>query len=144
MITATILWKIGSAIIGLMGLMHLRGALFTNKLYPKNETAIKEMKNSSLIMTSKLNLWKSWIGFNATHGIGAAFVGLINFYLAYKYPEFLFSDKFILVSGILVALGYTLVSYKYWFKLTTLLIAFASILLIMSFTLSIFLQYTKT
>ncbi len=123
--TAQYLWEIGSAIIGLMGLLHLRITLGTNKLFPRNEKLINDMQNTPLLMTEKLTMWKSWVGFNATHGTGAAFIGIINFYLALNNFSFLSSSQFLLLLTILTVGFYVWVARKYWFKAVLILIAVA-------------------
>ena len=99
-----------------MGLLHLRGTFFGNKLFPKNEKLIEEMKISPLILTKKLTLWKSWIGFNGTHSSGAIFIGVVNLYLAINYFDVLQSDHFFSLFTILTIGFYVWVAKKYWFK----------------------------
>ncbi|NLR69188.1 hypothetical protein HGH92_33130 [Chitinophaga varians] len=122
---AQYLWVTGSAIIGLAGLSHVRATLWTNMLYPRNEKLIADMKISPLQMTEKLTMWKSWMGFNATHGSGAAFVGIINFYLALYNFTFLKSSQFLLLLTLLTMAFYVWIARKYWFKPVFLLITAA-------------------
>lgn len=120
---AKILWETGSAIIAIMGLLHLRGTLFTDKLFPRNEQLKEDMGSATLRLTEKLTMWKSWIGFNATHSIGAAFVGIANFYLASAYFEILRSDQFLLLSTLAAVGFYVWVANKYWFKTVLVLLS---------------------
>jgi hypothetical protein len=113
---AKYLWETGSFIITIMGILHLRGTLFTNVLHPRNEKLVAEMQVSPLILTEKLTMWKSWIGFNASHSSGVIFVGVVNFYLAFHYFEILQSDPFFFLFTILTMGFYVWVAKKYWFK----------------------------
>ncbi|MBV8254108.1 MAG: hypothetical protein JO154_16005 [Chitinophaga sp.] len=115
-------WGIGSAIIGLMGLSHVRATLFSNKLYPRDEKLIPEMEDSSLLLTDKANMWKAWLGFNATHGSGAAFIGIVNLYLAINGFTFLKSSQFLLLLTILTMGFYVWVARKYWFKIVMVML----------------------
>ena len=132
---AKYLWEIGSVIIGFMGLTHMYGTLFSNKIQPRNKSLIDEMKTSTLLLTDKLSMWKSWIGFNATHSLGAAFIGIVNFYLAIKYFVFLMSDQLLLLITIAAVGFYVWVANKYWFKVAFVLLLFALLCFITSYIL---------
>jgi len=137
---AKYLWEIGSIIIAAMGFLHLRATLFTNKLFPQNEKLIEEMKTSSLILTNKLTMWKSWIGFNATHSSGAIFIGVLNFYLALSYFEILQSDYFLRLFTILTMGFYVWIAKKYWFKTVLILLSIAWLCFIISYILTMINQ----
>lgn len=62
--TEKILWEICSAMIGLVGFLHLRATLGTNKLHPRNEKLITDMKDSTLLMTNQLTLHGSALYFH--------------------------------------------------------------------------------
>lgn len=122
---AQYLWAAGAAIIGLMGLSHLRATLWTNKLFPSNEKLIEEMQDASLLISEKLMMWKSWIGFNATHSSGTAFIGLANFYLALNCFAFLRSSQFLLLLTILTVGFYVWVAWKYWLRIVLVMLSVA-------------------
>ncbi|TWF33672.1 hypothetical protein FHW36_112113 [Chitinophaga polysaccharea] len=122
---AQYLWETGSAIIGLMGLSHLRATLWTNKLFPRNEKLIEEMKDASLLISEKLMMWKSWIGFNATHSSGIAFIGIVNFYLALNCFTFLRSNQFLLLLTILTVGFYVWVAWRYWLRVVLVMLSVA-------------------
>ncbi|NML41159.1 hypothetical protein HHL17_28455 [Chitinophaga sp. G-6-1-13] len=132
---AQYLWETGSVIIGLAGLSHIRATLGTNKLFPRNEKLIEDMKSSPLQMTEQLTMWKSWIGFNATHGSGAAFIGIINFYLALHNFSLLMSSQFLLLLTLLTMGFYVWVARKYWFKPVFVIITVAWVCFIASYIL---------
>ncbi|MBO9728110.1 MAG: hypothetical protein J7623_05675 [Chitinophaga sp.] len=134
---AQYLWTTGSGIIALMGLLHLRITLGTNKLFPRNEKLITDMESTSLQMTPRLTMWKSWIGFNATHGSGAAFIGITNFYLALNHFAFLKSSQFLLLLTLLAVGFYAWVAWKYWFKVVTILLLIAWACFIGAYVLAI-------
>ncbi len=133
--TARYLWEAGSAIIAIMGVLHLRGTFFRNALHPRSEKLEAEMKTAPLVLTDKLMMWKSWIGFNATHSSGAIFTGVLNFYLAYRYFHVLQADIFFPLLTILMTGFYVWVAGKYWFKTVLLLLSVALLLFMVSFAL---------
>jgi hypothetical protein len=133
---AKYLWETGSLIIGIMGALHLRGTLYFNVLHPRNEKLVTDMKASTLILTDKLNMWSSWIGFNATHSSGAIFLGVVNFYLAYRYFEILQSDPFFFLFTIVTMGFYVWVAKKYWFNTVLVLLSIALLCFVSAAVLS--------
>lgn len=115
--TEKYLWEIGSVIIAVLGSLHLRATFFSDKLFPRNKKLVDEMNVSPLILTQKLTVWKSWIGFNATHSSGAIFIGITNLYLAVNYFEMLRSDRFIALFTILTIGFYAWIARRYWFNI---------------------------
>ena len=115
--TAKYLWIIGSAIITILGIIHLYYTFFTNKFSSKNENLISEMKTSSPNLTKETTIWKAWIGFNASHSSGAMFIGIINIFLALEYFNTLQSSHFYFLFNIATVLFYVWLAKKYWFKI---------------------------
>ncbi|WP_461055709.1 LIC_13387 family protein [Spirosoma arcticum] len=118
-----------------MGLLHLRVTFFSDKLFPRNKKLVDEMSVSPLILTKKLTMWNSWVGFNATHSSGAIFIGIINLYLAVTYFDMLRSDRFIPVFTILTVGFYVWVAKRYWFDVVLVGIITAWICFISSYSL---------
>jgi len=114
---AKYLWELGSLIMLVLGSIHLYYTFFTNKFSSRSENAISEMKTSHPILTRETTMWKCWIGFNASHGSGAIFIGIINFYLAFKHFVVLQNDSLILLFSILTIVFYVWLAKKYWFKI---------------------------
>ena len=113
---AKYLWELGSVIITVLGSIHLYYTFFTNKFSSRNEKVVEEMKTSFPTLTNEMNMWKAWISFNATHSVGAIFLGVINFYLAVNYFTVLQSDHFFFLFSIFTMGFYIWLAKKYWFK----------------------------
>jgi hypothetical protein len=75
---AQYLWIFGSSIFLLLGTAHLRITFLGRKLHPENSAVIEEMKNTNPRITKDTTMWKTWIGFNASHSAGAIFFGALN------------------------------------------------------------------
>jgi hypothetical protein len=114
---AKYLSELGSLIIVVLGGIHLYYTFFTNKFSSKNESLISGMKTAHPILTKETTMWKCWTGFNASHSSGLIFIGMMNFYLAFRYFAAFQNDNFIFLFGILVILFYTWLAKKYWFKI---------------------------
>ena len=130
------LWETGSVILIGMGLLHLRGTFFTKSVYPKNETLVGDMKASTLRLTKKQTMWNAWLGFNASHSLGAIFTGVANFYFALHYFEILQADYFFIGLTLLTSGFYVWVAKTYWFDRVLVLLATAFICFMTSFILT--------
>lgn len=100
---ANYLWKTGSAVMLISGVMHIHGTLYTTDLYPKDKAFIELMKSQTLEMSDKLNVWNPWLGFNACFGVGFLAIGLIHFYLAFKHFQFLQRSQFLKLSIVILS-----------------------------------------
>ena len=114
--TAKILWEIGSTISFIIGIMHLRGTLFTTLLHPTNKKLIEVMKDSPMEVDPTSLTWNGWIGFNAAFSVCLIFMGFVNFYLAYMHFEIVKGLSVIFVASI-VSVGLLIwIAHKYLIK----------------------------
>jgi hypothetical protein len=75
------------------------------------------MKETSPILTKETTVWSAWIGFNASHSIGAMLVAgfyipLTTFYFSVVQQSVWFS-----VLPAMVGLSYLILAKQYWFKI---------------------------
>lgn len=131
------LWETGSVIIATMGLLHLRATFFGNRLYPRNKKLVDEMNESPLILTNKSTMWKAWVGFNASHSSGAIFIGIMNYYLAFRHADLLQSDYFFALFTVSTIGFYVWVAKKYWFDIVLAGISIAWICFMVAFVLMV-------
>ncbi|WP_460984226.1 LIC_13387 family protein [Spirosoma fluminis] len=113
---AKYLWITGSAVMALLGCIHLYLTFFTNAFSSGNGKMIDDMKSSSPLLTPDITMWKSWIGFNGSHSAGVIFIGAINLYLVLRYFRVLPSDHLFFVINILTIGFYVWLAGKYWFS----------------------------
>ena len=114
---AKYLWEIGSFILIILGSIHLFYTFFTNKFSSRNKDLISEMKSATPILTNDTTMWRAWIGFNASHSSGAIFIGIMNFYIAFKYFDLFQPEHFFFLFNILTIAFYLWLAKKYWFKI---------------------------
>lgn len=65
---------VGAAIFGILGTAHLLFTFFTNKFNAFDKSVTKAMKNTSPVLTKETTMWNAWVGFNASHSVGAMLV----------------------------------------------------------------------
>ena len=117
-----------TAAIGLiLGLAHLLLTFFGPKLEPRDPVLQARMREVSPVLTRQTTMWKAWIGFNASHSLGAILFGAIYGYLAVVHPALLFQSIFLVALGGILLLSYLTLAKLYWFKSPFRALALASI-----------------
>jgi hypothetical protein len=74
------------------------------------------MREVSPVISRETTMWKAWIGFNASHALGALLFGLIYGYLALVHTAFLFQSAFLLAVGFCALGFYVFLGKAYWFS----------------------------
>lgn len=106
-----------SAILLLLGLMHLAFTFHGSKLLPRDRELQTRMQEISPVITRQTTMWKAWIGFNASHSYGLILFGAVYGYLALAHGDFLFQSAFLLCLGLIVLLGYVFLAKRYFFRI---------------------------
>lgn len=112
---AQILITISAGIIMLLGLVHLAYTYFGDKLHPRDTDLLARLKTTSPVISRQTSVWKAWIGFNASHSLGAILFGAIFGYLALEQPMLLFHSYFLGFTGLIVLGAYLVMAKLYWF-----------------------------
>jgi hypothetical protein len=113
----SILVALSAAIILLLGTIHLIYTFSGAKLIPRDPALRESMRNVSPVLTRQTTMWKAWVGFNASHSLGAILFGLVYGYLAIAHPDFLFRSPFLLIVGLAVLASYVVLAKLYWFSI---------------------------
>lgn len=133
---AAYFWQLGSLIFVVLGSLHLYYTLFTNKFASRSEALNESMRKAHPILTRQTTMWKAWIGFNASHSSGAIFIGVINFYVAWKYKNVLHDNAFVAFT-LFTTVFYLWLAKKYWFRIPFQGILIALICFLVSFVLTL-------
>ncbi len=104
-----------AAIIAVLGLVHLAYTYFGDKLHPRDTGLLAQLKTTSPVISSQTNMWQAWIGFNASHSLGAILFGAVFGYLAIAQPMLLFHSWFLGFTGLVVLGAYLAMAKLYWF-----------------------------
>ena len=105
-----------AAVILLLGAVHLLYTCVGPKLTPRDRALRLRMQDVSPVLTRRTTMWRAWIGFNASHSLGALLFGLVYGHLALVRPEVLWSSPFLLGVGFAMLAGYAIVGRAYWFS----------------------------
>ena len=116
----------GAGIFGALGTLHLLYTFFTPKFDPRDAAVAEAMKGTSPRITRATTMWKCWIGFNASHSLGAMAFAAVYLILAVRHPQLLSDSPAFLVLALVNALAYLVLACKYWFRIPLTGIAIAT------------------
>lgn len=131
------LLAIGAAIFGVLGTAHLVFTYFTDKFETRDPSVGDAMKATSPRITSQTTMWRAWVGFNASHSMGAMVFAIIYLYLAVFGYHFLQTSTFLLGLPVLVGVTYTVLARRYWFNVPLGGISIATLCFTASFVLHV-------
>jgi hypothetical protein len=113
---ARILIALGAAIIFALGVVHLVYTFRGPKLTPRDPALRAGMERVSPVITRQTTMWRAWVGFNASHSMGAILFGLIYGFLAIAHARLLLQSAFLLLVGLAMLGGLLALGKVYWFK----------------------------
>jgi uncharacterized membrane protein len=61
-------------------------------------------------------MWRTWVGLNASHSMGAMLFGLVFGFLALAHGQLLFQSPFLLMVGLAMLVGLAVLGKVYWFS----------------------------
>ena len=114
---AQILLIIGASIFGILGTVHLLYTFFTNKFEAHDSSVTEAMKRTSPILTKETSIWKAWVGFNASHSLGAMLVAAVYIPLTTTYFNIIQQSVWFSLLPVIVGLSYLVLAKKYWFRI---------------------------
>ena len=97
---------LSASIIFTLGVVHLVYTLLGPKLTPRDPALQISMSQISPVITKETTMWRAWVGFNASHSMGAILFGLVFGYLALAHGQLLFQSPFLLVVGLAMLGGF--------------------------------------
>ncbi|HEY2386437.1 MAG TPA: hypothetical protein VGK30_05715 [Candidatus Binatia bacterium] len=85
-------------------------------LSPRDPALAEAMARTSILLTRRVDMWRAWIGFNLSHGVGVTLFAVVVLLVGRSDASFaaqadVFVPLAVLVSGTYVALG-----LRYWFR----------------------------
>ncbi|WP_303312677.1 hypothetical protein [Hymenobacter sp. BT730] len=108
---------VGSLILLLLGTIHLLYTFFTPKFDPRHGTTKEYMVQDTPVLTRETTMWRAWVGFNASHSIGAIFIGSSTLILATQYLDLYTHSVALPLLTIGTSLSYVFLAKRYWFRI---------------------------
>src|SRR6187401_2454385 len=91
-----------AAVVGLLGALHLLYTFHGTKLRPRDTHLERQMAQVSPEISRRTTMWLAWVGFNASHAVGALFFALVYAYFGLLEPKFLFGSYYLLGLGLVM------------------------------------------
>ena len=113
---AKALMATSAGVIFALGALHLVYTFVGSKLRPRDPALEARMDEVSPGITRETTMWRAWVGFNASHGMGAMLFGLVYGFLAVRHADVLFRSPFLLGVGLAMLGGYAVLGRRYWFS----------------------------
>jgi len=134
-VISQVLYIIGASIFGFLGFIHLIFTFFTKKFEAYDPEVTLTMKSTSPVITKTTTLWRAWIGFNASHSLGAIFFAAIYIPLVSSNMQLLINNNWFAVLPSMIGFSYLLLAKNYWFKIPLIGILISTICFISAFVL---------
>jgi hypothetical protein len=116
-VAAVVLMTLSASIVFALGLLHLVYTFWDSKLAPRDPALRIRMSEVSPVISKETTMWRAWVGFNASHSMGAILFGLIYGFLAIEHSQLLFRSPFLLVVGLAMVSGLFALGKIYWFRI---------------------------
>ncbi len=110
------LLTLGCVIIGALGLIHLVYTFRTDHFEPRDSELSEKLRTVSPVLTSETTMWKAWVGFNASHSLGALLFAALYGYFARFELWYLLSSPFLMGLSLVVLVIYLVLARLYWFS----------------------------
>jgi hypothetical protein len=107
---------VSAGILFALGLLHLVYTFWGSRLTPRDPALRVRMDEVSPVISRETTMWRAWVGFNASHGMGAILFGLIYGFLSIAHSQLLFESPFLLVVGLGMVVGFLVLGKAYWFS----------------------------
>lgn len=127
-----------AAILFTLGALHLFFTFVGTRLHPRDAAVRAAMEGAHPGLTRETTMWRTWIGFNASHSYGALLFGLVWGYLAVARAAVLFGSAFLLGLGLVALVAYLWLGYRYWFSVPRRGILLATVLYLVAVLVVVF------
>jgi len=134
-VISQVLYISGALIFGILGFVHLIYTFFTDKFNAHNPDVTEAMKSTSPNITKETTVWRAWVGFNASHSLGAILFAAIYIPLAFSHIQFIANNNWFAVLPSIVGISYLILAKNYWFKIPFFGILISTICFVGAFVL---------
>ena len=121
-----VLMAVAPAIVGWLGLGHLVTLSAGPKLRPDDDLAAR-LEASVVPLSDATNMMRLWVGFNASHALGALVFSLSSGYLALAHDDTFFETPYLSVVGAAYLLAMLAASIRYWFNIPSIGLGIATL-----------------
>jgi len=103
-------------VLGVVHALFTLGDVFRPRLFtPRNDDVRQGMMATTIGLTHRMNLWRSWLGFNITHGLGLVFFGLVLLLVALDDFRLVTTLEFMMPLAVAVSTTYALLAVRFFY-----------------------------
>jgi hypothetical protein len=107
----------GAAIFAVLGLVHLLYTFFTKNFDAYDPSVTDAIKSTTPMLTKETTVWSAWIGFNASHSLGAMLFAGIYIPLGVSHIDIIQQSVWFSMLPVMIGLSYLTLAKLYWFKM---------------------------
>jgi len=133
-----ILLTIGATIFALLGIAHWVLTFYSNKFHPYDNKVTEAMKSTFPVLTKQTTMWQAWLGFNASHSLGAIIFAAVYMPLALFHFDLIRNSVWFLMLPVLIGFTYLVLAKRYWFKTPFIGLSVATVCFISTFVIVMF------
>ena len=115
-LAAQALFIAGAALLAGLGSLHLVLTFFSTKFDPRDAATASAMRATTPRITRATTVWRCWIGFNASHSLGAMLFGTVYLLLAVVHMAWLRESGALAWLAVAGSAAYLLLARRYWFR----------------------------
>lgn len=138
---ARLLFGLGSLPFLTLGFVHLaltvRDVIRPTFLTPRSDRVWRLMTETPMRLTAQTTMWRAWLGFSFSHGLGLVFFGMICLLAASTAFDGGTPAWGLLLLAPVAAWIYVLLAWRYWFRIPLVGTAIGAVCLTASALLAI-------
>jgi hypothetical protein len=112
---ATLIGLAGS-LMTVLGSIHLLYTLRGQRLEPTDPALIAAMRRTPMHITRETDMWRAWLGFNASHSLGAIGFGTLLVGVATSDARLFANHPLLAIWALLMVAGYLWIARTCWFS----------------------------
>jgi hypothetical protein len=85
-------------------------------LSPSDPTLAESMVRSKVLLTSRTDMWRAWVGFNLSHSLGILLFGVLIVLVGRTPASFEYNAAIFLPLAVVVSIAYLTLGVAYWFR----------------------------
>ena len=85
-------------------------------LSPRDPQLSQSMTRTAVLLTSRTDMWRAWVGFNLSHSLGVILLGVVVLVVGRSEASFAREAGVFVPLATCAAAAYLLLGLKYWFR----------------------------
>ena len=99
-----------------LGAVHLLSTLRGQRLDPIDPSLIAAMRRTPMHITRETDMWRAWLGFNASHSLGAIGFGTMLAGMAVSDAQLFVGHPVLAIWALTMVAGYLWIARACWFS----------------------------